>query len=77
VHDSGAQVASSAAFSSRCRWLLDPRTSSTPVAVWSWPTWVDGSEKCFGSRVCLVGEVADQQIYPDLLVGGDHVALDD
>jgi hypothetical protein len=34
--------------------LLVPRTSSTPVAAWSWPTWVVESEMCFGSRVHLV-----------------------
>jgi hypothetical protein len=51
----GGRGSSSAAFSSPCRWLLVPRTSSTPVAVWSWPTWVVESEKCFGSRVRLVG----------------------
>jgi hypothetical protein len=41
-----ARVASSAAFSSWCRWLLVPRTSSTPMATWSWPTWVVESEMC-------------------------------
>jgi hypothetical protein len=55
VQVSGAQVVSSATFSSPCRWLLVPRTSSTPVSTWSWPTWVVESETCFGSRVCLVG----------------------
>jgi hypothetical protein len=50
-----ARVASSAVFSSPCRWLVVPRTSSTPVAAWSWPTWVVESETCFGSRVRLVG----------------------
>jgi hypothetical protein len=34
---------------------LVPRTSSTPVVAWSWPTWVVEPETCFGSRVCLVG----------------------
>jgi hypothetical protein len=52
---SGARVACFVAFSSRCRWLLVPRTSSTPFAMWFWPTWVVESEKCFGSRVRLVG----------------------
>jgi hypothetical protein len=55
VQVSGARVASSTAFSSSCRWLLVPRTSNTPVAAWSWPTWVVESEKCFGSCVHLVG----------------------
>jgi hypothetical protein len=50
-----ARVASSAAFSSLCRWLLVPRTNSTPVFAWSWTTWVVESETCFGSRVRLVG----------------------
>jgi hypothetical protein len=27
--------------------FLVPRTSSTPVAMWSWPTWVVESEMCF------------------------------
>jgi hypothetical protein len=46
---SGAdRVALSVAFSSRFRWLLAPRTSSTAVATWSWPTWVVESETCFG-----------------------------
>jgi hypothetical protein len=35
--------------------LLVPRISSTPVATWSWPTWVVESETCVGSRVYLVG----------------------
>jgi hypothetical protein len=35
--------------------LLVPRFSSTPVATWSWPTWVVESETCFGSRFRLVG----------------------
>jgi hypothetical protein len=35
---------------------LVPRASSTPVAAWSWPTWVVESETCVGSRVHLVGE---------------------
>jgi hypothetical protein len=39
------------------QWLLVPRTSSTPMAVWSWPTWVVESETCFGWRVRLVGVV--------------------
>jgi hypothetical protein len=34
---------------------LVPRTSSTPVAAWSWPTWVVESVTCFGMRVHLVG----------------------
>jgi hypothetical protein len=51
----GARVACSTTFSSRCRWLLVPRVSSTPVAVWYWPTLVVESETCFGSRVHLVG----------------------
>jgi hypothetical protein len=42
-------------FSSMYRWLLVPRTSSTLVATWSWPTWVVESEMCFGSHVRLVG----------------------
>jgi hypothetical protein len=50
-----AQVGFPAAFSSRCRWLLVPRTSSTPVAMWSWPTLVVESKTCFGSRVRFVG----------------------
>jgi hypothetical protein len=50
-----ARVGFSAAFSGRLQWLLVPRTSSTLVAAWSWPTWVDESEICFGSRVRLVG----------------------
>jgi hypothetical protein len=50
-----ARVASSAAFSSPCRWLLVSRTSSTFVATWSWPTWVVELETCFGSCVHLVG----------------------
>jgi hypothetical protein len=49
-----ARVATSAAFSSSGRWLFVPRTSSIPVAAWSWPTWVVESETCFGSRVHLV-----------------------
>jgi hypothetical protein len=28
------------------RCVLVPRTSSTPVATWSWPTWVVESETC-------------------------------
>jgi hypothetical protein len=36
-------------------YVLVPRTSSTPVATWSWPTWVVESETCVGSRVHLVG----------------------
>jgi hypothetical protein len=52
---SGARVACSTAFSSRYRWLFVPRTSRTPVATWSWPTWVVESETCFGSCVRLVG----------------------
>jgi hypothetical protein len=28
--------------------LLVPRTSSTPVATWSWPTSVVEPETCFG-----------------------------
>jgi hypothetical protein len=35
--------------------VLVPRTSSTPVAMWSWPTWVVESKTCVGSRVHLVG----------------------
>jgi hypothetical protein len=35
--------------------VLVPRTSSTPVATWSWPTWVVESETCVGSCVHLVG----------------------
>jgi hypothetical protein len=35
--------------------LLVPRISSTPVAMWSWPTWVVESETCFDSHVHLVG----------------------
>jgi hypothetical protein len=50
-----ARAASSVAFSSLGRWLLVPRTSSTLVAVWSWPTWVVESETCFESCVHLVG----------------------
>jgi hypothetical protein len=50
-----ARVAVFAAFSGRLRWLLVPRTSSTPVTTWSWPTWVVESETCFGYRVHLVG----------------------
>jgi hypothetical protein len=42
-------------FSSRSRWLLVPRTSSTPVATWSWPTWEVELETCFGSHVHFVG----------------------
>jgi hypothetical protein len=30
----------SVAFSGLWSWLLVPRASSTPVAAWSWPTWV-------------------------------------
>jgi hypothetical protein len=55
VQSSGARVAWSDAFSSRCRWLLVPRTSSTPMATWFWPTWVVESEMCFGSCVYFVG----------------------
>jgi hypothetical protein len=55
LQSSGARVACSAAFSSRCRWLLVPRTSSTSLVAWSWPTWVVESETCFGNRVRLVG----------------------
>jgi hypothetical protein len=43
------------AFSSPWRWLLVPRISSTPMAAWSWPTWVVKSETWFGSLVRLVG----------------------
>jgi hypothetical protein len=32
-----------------------PRTSSTPVDAWSWPTLLVESETCFGCRVRLVG----------------------
>jgi hypothetical protein len=35
--------------------VLVPRTSSTSVATWSWPTLVVESETCVGSRVHLVG----------------------
>jgi hypothetical protein len=42
------RVACSAAFSGRFRWLLVLRTSGTPVATWSWPTWLVESETCFG-----------------------------
>jgi hypothetical protein len=35
--------------------LLVPRTSSTPVATWSWTTWEVESETCVGSHVHLVG----------------------
>jgi hypothetical protein len=42
-----AQVACSVAFSSRFQWLLVPRTSSTSVVTWSWPTCVVESETCF------------------------------
>jgi hypothetical protein len=35
--------------------VLVPRTSSTPMAAWSWPTWVVESETCVGRRVHLVG----------------------
>jgi hypothetical protein len=34
--------------------LLVPRISSTPVAAWSWPTWVVESETCVGRCVHLV-----------------------
>jgi hypothetical protein len=34
--------------------VLVPRTSSTSVATWSWPTLVVESETCIGSRVHLV-----------------------
>jgi hypothetical protein len=34
---------------------LVPRTSSTPMAMWSWPTSVVESETCVGSRIHLVG----------------------
>jgi hypothetical protein len=34
---------------------LVPRNGSTPVAAWSWPTWVVESKMCFGSRDHLVG----------------------
>jgi hypothetical protein len=50
-----ARVGFSAAFSGRLWWLLIPRTNSTPVAAWSWLTWVVESETCFGSCVHLVG----------------------
>jgi hypothetical protein len=35
--------------------VLVPRTSSTPVATWPWPTCVVELETCVGSRVHLVG----------------------
>jgi hypothetical protein len=35
--------------------LSVPRISSTPVATWSWQTWVVESKTCVGSRVHLVG----------------------
>jgi hypothetical protein len=34
--------------------LLVPKSSSTPVAAWAWPTWVV-SRRRVGSCVCLVG----------------------
>jgi hypothetical protein len=34
---------------------LVPRTGSTLVVAWSWPTCVVGSKTCFGSCVRLVG----------------------
>jgi hypothetical protein len=49
VMDQGISCnACSAAFSSRFRCVLVPRTSSTQVAMWSWPTWVVESGTCFG-----------------------------
>jgi hypothetical protein len=42
------QVGCSTAFSSSFRWLLVHRTSSTPVATWSWLTYVVEPETCFG-----------------------------
>jgi hypothetical protein len=35
--------------------VLAPRTSSTLVATWSWPTWVVESETCVKNRVHHVG----------------------
>jgi hypothetical protein len=49
------RVGFSAAIAGRLWWSLAPRTSSTPVVPWSWPTWVVESKMCFGSRVCFVG----------------------
>jgi hypothetical protein len=35
--------------------VVGPRASNTPVAAWSWPTWVVESKTCVGSHVHLVG----------------------
>jgi hypothetical protein len=38
--------------------VLVPRTSSNPVATWSWSTLVVELETCVGSRVHLVGPLS-------------------
>jgi hypothetical protein len=38
--------------------VLVPRTSSSPMATWSWPTWVVESETCVGSRVLVTASIS-------------------